>query len=48
MAKGLIPETHPLSLGASSAPAPGQRELLRSADLIVGLGYDVVEVEYEA
>src|SRR5207249_6098015 len=25
-----------------------QRELLRSADLVVGLGYDVVEVEYEA
>ena len=25
-----------------------QRKLLRSADLIVGLGYDTVEVEYEA
>ena len=25
-----------------------QRSFLRSADLIVGLGYDTIEVEYEA
>jgi len=49
MAKGLIPETHALSLGCiERARRQVQRELLRSADLIVGLGYDVVEVEYEA
>ena len=49
MAKGLIAETHPLSLGCiERARRQVQRELLRSADLVVGLGYDVVEVEYEA
>jgi acetolactate synthase I/II/III large subunit len=49
MAKGLIDEEHPLSLGCiERARRQVQRELLRSADLIVGLGYDVVEVEYEA
>src|SRR5204862_5945237 len=49
MAKGLIAETHPLSLGCiERACRQVQRELLRSADLVVGLGYDVVEVEYEA
>jgi len=49
MAKGMIPEDHPLSLGCiERARRQVQRELLRSADLVVGLGYDVVEVEYEA
>jgi acetolactate synthase-1/2/3 large subunit len=49
MAKGLIGEDHPLSLGCiERARRQVQREMLRSADLIVGLGYDVVEVEYEA
>jgi acetolactate synthase-1/2/3 large subunit len=49
MAKGLIAETHPLSLGCiERARRQVQRELLRGADLVVGLGYDVVEVEYEA
>jgi acetolactate synthase-1/2/3 large subunit len=49
MAKGMISEAHPLSLGCiERARRQVQRELLRSADLIVGLGYDVVEVEYEA
>ena len=49
MAKGLIPEDHPLALGCiERARRQVQREFLRSADLIVGLGYDVVEVEYEA
>ena len=50
MAKGLIDETHPLSLGCIER---ARRQLQRSfiqeqADLIVGLGYDTVEVEYEA
>jgi acetolactate synthase-1/2/3 large subunit len=49
MAKGMIPEDHPLSLGCiERARRQVQRELLRSADLVIGLGYDVVEVEYEA
>jgi acetolactate synthase-1/2/3 large subunit len=49
MAKGLIDEDHPLGLGCiERARRQVQREFLRGADLIVGLGYDVVEVEYEA
>ncbi len=49
MAKGLIDENHPLSLGCiERACRQVQRKFLRSADLIVGLGYDTVEVEYEA
>jgi acetolactate synthase-1/2/3 large subunit len=49
MAKGLIDEDHPLSLGCiERACRQVQRRFLRSADLIVGLGYDTVEVEYEA
>jgi len=49
MAKGMIAEDHPLALGCiERARRQVQREFLRSADLIVGLGYDVVEVEYEA
>jgi acetolactate synthase I/II/III large subunit len=49
MAKGLIDEDHPLSVGCiERACRQSQRKLLRSADLIVGLGYDTIEVEYEA
>jgi acetolactate synthase-1/2/3 large subunit len=49
MAKGLIDEEHPLSLGCiERACRQVQRRILRSADLIVGLGYDTIEVEYEA
>src|SRR5262245_7275629 len=49
MAKGLIDEQHPLSVGViERACRQVQRKFLRSADLIVGLGYDTVEVEYEA
>ena len=49
MAKGLIDEDHPLSLGCiERACRQVQRRFLRSADLIVGLGYDTIEVEYEA
>jgi acetolactate synthase-1/2/3 large subunit len=49
MAKGLIDEEHPLSLGCiERARRQIQRNLLQSADLIVGLGYDTIEVEYEA
>jgi acetolactate synthase I/II/III large subunit len=49
MAKGLIDEDHPLSLGCIERSCRQvQRRLLQSADLIVGLGYDTIEVEYEA
>src|SRR5262245_31850419 len=49
MAKGLIDEDHPLSLGViERACRQLQRRFLRSADLVVGLGYDTVEGEYEA
>ncbi len=49
MAKGLIDEDHPLSLGCiERAKRKVQRKLIHSADLIVGLGYDTIEVEYEA
>jgi len=44
----MIDEDHPLSLGCiERACRQVQRKFLRSADLIVGLGYDTVEVEYE-
>jgi acetolactate synthase-1/2/3 large subunit len=49
MAKGLIDEDHPRALGCIERSCRQvQRRLLRSADLIVGLGYDTIEVEYEA
>jgi acetolactate synthase-1/2/3 large subunit len=49
MAKGMIDEEHPLALGCiERACRQIQRKLFRSADLIVGVGYDTVEVEYEA
>ena len=49
MAKGMIDEDHPLSLGCiERACRQVQRRFLQSADLIVGLGYDTIEVEYEA
>ena len=49
MAKGMIDEDHPLSLGCiERAMRRIQRALIRSADLVVGLGYDTIEVEYEA
>src|SRR5688572_32884735 len=45
----MIDEDHPLSLGVIERSCRQvQRKLLRSADLIVGLGYDTIEVEYEA
>jgi acetolactate synthase-1/2/3 large subunit len=49
MAKGLIDEDHPLSLGCiERACRTVQRTFLHEqADLIVGIGYDTIEVEYE-
>jgi acetolactate synthase-1/2/3 large subunit len=49
MAKGMVDEDHPLSVGViERACRQLQRKFLRSADLVVGLGYDTIEVEYEA
>jgi acetolactate synthase-1/2/3 large subunit len=49
MAKGLIDEEHRLSVGCIERGCRQlQRKFLRSADLILGLGYDTIEVEYEA
>jgi acetolactate synthase-1/2/3 large subunit len=49
MAKGMIAEDHPLSLGCiERAMRKLQRALIQSADLVVGLGYDTIEAEYEA
>jgi acetolactate synthase-1/2/3 large subunit len=49
MAKGLIDDSHPLALGCiERARRQVQRDFVRGADLVVGLGYDVIEVEYEA
>jgi acetolactate synthase-1/2/3 large subunit len=49
MAKGLIDDDHPLALGCiERGRRQHQRALLRSADLVIGLGYDTIEVEFEA
>ena len=49
MAKGMIDEAYPLSLGCiERARRQIQRSFLGQSDLIVGLGYDTVEVGYEA
>ena len=49
MAKGLIEDDHPLAIGCiERAKRQVQRAFLRGADLIIGIGYDTVEVEYEA
>ena len=49
MAKGLIDENHELAIGCiERACRQHQRTLLKSSDLIIGLGYDTIEVEYEA
>src|SRR4029078_5200471 len=43
MAKGMIDEDHPLSIGVIERSCRQiQRKLLRSADLIIGLGHDTV------
>jgi acetolactate synthase I/II/III large subunit len=49
MAKGLIDDDHKLSLGCiERARRQVQRRFLATADLIIGVGYDTAEVEYEA
>lgn len=49
MAKGMIDEDHPLSVGCiERGRRQIQRAFLKGADLVIGLGYDTIEVEYEA
>ena len=49
MAKGLVDEDHPLSVGCiERGRRQLQRKLIRDADLIIGLGYDTIETEAEA
>ncbi len=49
MAKGMIDEDHVLSVGCIERGCRQvQRRFIRTADLVIGLGFDVVEVEYEA
>jgi acetolactate synthase I/II/III large subunit len=49
MAKGMIDEDHPLSIGCiERGRRQIQRAFLRDADLVIGLGYDTIEVEFEA
>jgi len=49
MAKGMIDDDHPLAIGCiERARRQVQRKFIRGCDLVIGLGYDTVEVEYEA
>ena len=49
MAKGLIDDDHPLCLGCiERAKRQIQRNFCSKADLIIGIGYDTIEVEFEA
>jgi acetolactate synthase-1/2/3 large subunit len=49
MAKGLVDDDHPLGLGCMErARRQIQRGFLQKSDLVIGLGYDTIEVEYEA
>ena len=48
MAKGLIPEDHPLYTGVLfHARSDLLADVIREADLVVGIGYDPVEFNYE-
>jgi acetolactate synthase-1/2/3 large subunit len=49
MAKGMIDEDHPLSFGCiERGRRQVQRAFIHSSDLVIGLGFDTIEVEYEA
>jgi acetolactate synthase-1/2/3 large subunit len=49
MAKGLIDDGHPLAIGCiERARRQVQRAFIRDCDLVIGVGYDTIEVEYEA
>ena len=49
MAKGMIDENHPLCFGSiERGKRQIQRKFIQSAYLVIGLGFDTIEVEYEA
>jgi len=49
MAKGLLPEMHPCYAGVLfHACSDRLTDITRQADLVIGLGYDPVEFDYEA
>ena len=49
MAKGLVPETHPLYAGVIfHAQSNLVASVYRNADLVIGIGYDSVEFNYES
>jgi acetolactate synthase-1/2/3 large subunit len=49
MAKGMIDDDHPLCAGCiERGRRQIQRKFIQSADLVIGLGFDTIEVEYEA
>jgi len=49
MAKGLIPENHPLFTGVLfHALSDNLKDLTDKCDLVIGLGYDTVEYNYES
>lgn len=49
MSKGLIDDDHRLAIGCiERARRQLQRSFIASCDLVIGIGYDTIEVEYEA
>lgn len=49
MAKGMLDDDHPLAIGCiERARRQIQRKFIHGCDLVIGLCYDTVEVEYEA
>ncbi len=49
MAKGLVDDDHALAVGCiERARRQVQRRLIQQCDLVIGIGYDTIEVEYEA
>lgn len=49
MAKGMIDENHVLNIGCiERGKRQIQRKFIHSTDLVIGLGFDTIEVEYEA
>lgn len=48
MAKGAVPEDHPLWIGVVGRARRGTIEaFLKQADLVLGIGYDPIEINYE-
>lgn len=45
-AKGLLPPSHPLSLGSNQS-LPAARELIKSADVVLAIGTELGETDYD-